>query len=108
MPRQEKIIQPTLNDEVAAASSKGKQKQANGAAFDRSVVDNVPVRLTAMLGRSQMKISELMALEEGAIVELDSSLNHLADLCLNDQVIARGEIVAVKDNFGLKITEIII
>jgi flagellar motor switch protein FliN/FliY len=78
----------------------------NRTALDKSVVADVSVSLEVTLGYRQIKISDLLELKSGAIVELDSNLSHLAELKLNGRIIARGEIVAVKDNFALKIVEI--
>lgn len=74
--------------------------------IDTSVLSDIQVVLEARLGRSTLSIGELTALEEGSVVTLDRSLADHADLYLNGKCVARGEIVAVGDNFGVRITEI--
>ncbi|HEX8527291.1 FliM/FliN family flagellar motor switch protein [Allosphingosinicella sp.] len=73
---------------------------------DSPVLKEVKVSLLAKLGEARMSIEELLALREGSVLALGSSLNGLVDLCLNDTVVARGEIVAVGDSFGVRIVEV--
>ena len=70
------------------------------------VLKEVKVTLLAKLGEARMSIEELLALREGSVLALDSRLNGLVDLCLNDTVVARGEIVAVGDSFGVRLIEV--
>jgi flagellar motor switch protein FliN/FliY len=71
------------------------------------VLMHVPLHLTAELGRRQMAVSEVLKLGTGSIVELDHPASGPVDILVADQLIARGEIVAVDDNFGVRITELI-
>jgi len=67
----------------------------------------VPLHLTVALGRCKMSVAEVLKLGTGSIVELDRPVNHPVDLLVNDRPIARGEIVAVEESFGLRITELL-
>jgi flagellar motor switch protein FliN/FliY len=69
-----------------------------------SVVDNVDVALETYLGGAVMRVAELKALETGGVVTLDSNLNALVELRLNGLTVAHGELVAVGDRFGVRIT----
>ncbi|AHE55642.1 hypothetical protein NX02_19915 [Sphingomonas sanxanigenens DSM 19645 = NX02] len=60
----------------------------------------------ARLGEVEMTLGALLALKRGDVVTLDRQMNEPIDLLLNDQVIARGTIVAVEDRFGVRIDEI--
>jgi flagellar motor switch protein FliN/FliY len=73
---------------------------------DSSLLRDVEVTLQARLGQVVMPISELMALRADSVLSLDSRLNEPIDLLLNDALVARGEIVAVDDMFGVRIVEI--
>lgn len=67
---------------------------------------HVPLRLTVELGSASMPVAEILKLGEGSIVELDRAANAPVDLLVNHRPIARGEIVAVDESFGLRITEL--
>ncbi len=68
---------------------------------------HVPLHLTVELGGCRMPVAEVLKLGMGSIVELDRSISHPVDLLVNDRPIARGEIVAVEESFGLRITELL-
>lgn len=68
---------------------------------------HVPLHLTVELGGATMSIAEILKLGTGSIVELDRAVGHPVDLLANDRPIARGEIVAIGESFGLRITELI-
>lgn len=79
-------------------------RTANGARLPDSVVDNVDVALETYIGAATMRVGELKALETGAVVTLGSPLNALVELRLNGVTVAHGELVAVGDRFGVRIT----
>jgi flagellar motor switch protein FliN/FliY len=68
---------------------------------------NVEMELTVELGRTRMTVRDLLALAPGAVVELDRAAGSPADLLVNGRLIARGEVVVVDEDFGVRITEII-
>jgi flagellar motor switch protein FliN len=70
------------------------------------LLKGVKVSLEASLGRSEIRVEEMMALEKGSVVTLETGLADHVDLFLNDALIARGEIVAVGDKYGVRIVEI--
>ena len=74
--------------------------------IESAIVKNVRVSLHARLGKVEMSLEELLALEAGSVLTLDLRMNELVELTLNDEPVARGEIVAVDDNFGIRIVEI--
>ena len=87
---------------------------ATGLAAPRTAIRNgldllrdVNMDVTAQIGSTRMTISELLALNEGAVVELDRAAGAPADLLVNGHLIARGEVVVIDENFALRITEII-
>ena len=71
-----------------------------------AALSGVRADLTVVAGHATAKIGELLALKEGAIMTLDTALNAPFDVMLGDQVVARGELVAVGDRFGVRITEV--
>ena len=71
------------------------------------VLMHVPLQVTAELGTSKMSVSEVLKLGTGSIIELERLAGGPVDLLVNDKLIARGEVVAVDENFGVRITELI-
>lgn len=67
----------------------------------------VEMAATAELGRARMTINDLLSLRTGAVIELDRSAGAPADLYVNGRLIARGEVVVVDENYGLRITQVI-
>lgn len=74
---------------------------------DLSLVGHVPVRLDALIGSCEMPVAQLMALSAGDVVSLLAGLDEPITLRLNDKPIARGELVAVGEQFGVRITEVL-
>lgn len=70
------------------------------------MIDNVEVELEAFVGEARMTVAELGALKAESVVTLDAPLNQAVELRLNGAVIARGELVAVGDKFGVRLTGI--
>ena len=68
---------------------------------------DVPVKVTAVLGKTRMNINELMTLGAGAIIELDRRVGEPIDLYVNDRLIARGELVMVDGVLGVTMTEVV-
>ena len=71
------------------------------------LLHDVEMEVSAELGRTRMSVRELLSLNPGAIVELDRAAGSPADLLVNGRLIARGEVVVVDENFGIRITEIV-
>lgn len=68
---------------------------------------NVPLQITAELGKSKMSVADILKLGTGSIVELDRLAGGPVDLLVNSKLVARGEVVAIDENFGVRITELI-
>ena len=68
---------------------------------------DVPVTVSAVLGKSAMEVSQLLKLGKGTVVELDRKVGEAIDIYVNDRLVARGEVVLVEDRLGVTMTEII-
>jgi len=77
------------------------------SAQDLEAVFDVPVTVSAVLGKSAMEVSQLLKLAKGTIVELDRKVGEAIDIYVNDRLVARGEVVLVEDRLGVTMTEII-
>lgn len=80
---------------------------AAGDDTDLALVLDVPVELAVEIGRTRMTIREALALAPGSIVALDRMAGEPVDLLVNGRRIARGEVVAIDEEFGLRITEVL-
>jgi len=67
----------------------------------------VPVQVTVELGRKRMRISELLALGPGSIIELTNVAGELLGVRVNDRLVARGEAVSIGDSYGVRIVEVV-
>ncbi|MBL8567668.1 MAG: flagellar motor switch protein FliN [Phreatobacter sp.] len=76
-------------------------------AADLEAVFDVPVHVSAVLGRSRMDVGELLKLGPGTVLELDRKVGEAIDIYVNDRLVARGEVVLVEDKLGVTMTEII-
>ena len=77
------------------------------SAQDLEAVYDVPVTVSAVLGKSAMEVSQLLKLGKGTVVELDRKVGEAIDIYVNDRLVARGEVVLVEDRLGVTMTEII-
>ncbi|MEN3309074.1 MAG: flagellar motor switch protein FliN [Micromonosporaceae bacterium] len=71
------------------------------------LLHDVEMEVSAELGRTRMSVRELLSLAPGAVVELDRAAGSPSDLLVNGRLIARGEVVVIDENFGIRITEIV-
>ena len=74
---------------------------------DLDPVLDVPITLTAILGRTQLPISDVLRLNAGSIVELDRAIGEPIDIFINSQLVARGEVVLIEDQLGITISELV-
>lgn len=77
------------------------------SATDLEAVFDVPVNVSAILGKSTMEVSELLKLGRGTVVELDRKIGEAIDIYVNNRLVARGEVVLVEDRLGITMTEIV-
>lgn len=99
-----------MTEEVEAmtAETGTARSQAGAAARELEAVYDIPVQVSAVLGRATMQVSQLLKLGRGAVVELDRKLGEAVDIYVNNRLVARGEVVMVDDNrLGVTMTEIV-
>src|SRR5215212_8579057 len=105
-----KVPLPDLNsvDQVTdpavfAAEEEGTARDA----ADLEAVFDVPVQVSAVLGRARMEVGELLKLGPGTVLELDRKVGEAIDIYVNNRLVARGEVVLVEEKLGVTMTEII-
>ena len=82
-------------------------EQTARIAADLEAVFDVPVQVSAVLGRARMEIGDLLKLGPGTVLELDRKVGEAIDIYVNNRLVARGEVVLVEDKLGVTMTEII-
>ena len=112
-----------LEDEFAAAVAEQQADAAAAAPADSGAmpdmgdlaqgpqeleaVYDIPVQVSAVLGKATMQVSQLLKLGRGAVVELDRKVGEAIDIYVNNRLVARGEVVVVEDRLGVTMTEIV-
>ncbi len=93
------------SDGTAPVPESGGDEQRSAA--DLAAIYDVPVQLSAVLGKANMQVSQLLKLGRGAVVELDRKVGEAIDIYVNNRLVARGEVVVVDDRLGVTMTEIV-
>ncbi len=105
-------------DQAAAPPEKNEEEDSIGSAMtdmgdlprsakDLEAVYDIPVQVSAVLGKTTMAVSHLLKLGRGAVVPLDRKVGEAIDIYVNNRLVARGEVVVVEDRLGVTMTEII-
>lgn len=98
---------PQMDSPALLDSEAAHEPDIKRSATDLEAVFDVPVTVSAVLGKSAMEVSALLKLGKGTIVELDRKVGEAIDIYVNDRLVARGEVVLVEDRLGVTMTEII-
>ncbi|MCK4778389.1 MAG: flagellar motor switch protein FliN, partial [Actinomycetia bacterium] len=99
--QQQFSTQPAVFSEFDTAGMDPKQQGNIGLLMD------VPMTLTVELGRTEKLVKEILTLGEGSIIELDKLAGEPVDLLVNGKLIAKGEVVVIEENFGVRVTDIV-
>ena len=94
---------PAMEDAAPLPAS----AEASRTAADLEAVFDVPVQVSAVLGRARMEVGDLLKLGPGAVLALDRKVGESIDIYVNNRLVARGEVVLVEDKLGVTMTEII-
>jgi flagellar motor switch protein FliN/FliY len=93
-----------------AADAVAEKTTAKSDLFSESNIEllmDVSLRVTVELGRTRMKLAQILELQHGSVVELDRLAGDPVDIFVNDRMVAHGEVVVVDDKFGVRITEMV-
>lgn len=97
---------PEFATDADGAPSKPNERTIRSAA-DLAAVFDVPVQISAVLGKTRMDVASLLNLSAGSVLELDRRVGEAIDIYVNQRLVARGEVVMVEDRLGITMTEII-
>ena len=106
---QEEAVEKNTTEATAQEKSDGKQKEAeqgSAAVSNLRVLENIEVKLTVEVGNTEIKIIDLLRLNEGSVVELERLAGEPLDILANGTKIAKGEVVMVGEKFGIRFTEV--
>lgn len=101
------IADDGTDDNVVGSFNAEEDTEIARTAADLEAVFDIPVHVTAVLGKSRMRVSQLLKLGRGAVIELDRKVGEAIDIYVNNRLVARGEVVVVEDRLGVTMTEII-
>lgn len=96
-----------VNAQAAQFAPLGAASQTMAPPSGLDLVLDVPLRVTVELGRTRMQIRDVLELGKGSVVELDKLAGEPVDLLVNGKLIARGEVVVIDENFGIRVTDIV-
>ena len=77
------------------------------ASIDPDILQNIPVTISVEVGRTSLKIKDLMRLTQGSVVELERLAGEPLDLFVNSTLVAQGEVVLVNDRYGVRLTSVV-
>lgn len=97
--------QPPAQSDAAPAASLIEEEVRT--AVDLAPVYDVPVNISAVLGKAHIDVNSLLRLTSGSVLELDRKVGEAIDIYVNSRLVARGEVVVVEDRLGVTMTEII-
>ena len=104
-PGQELKLDEFAQGEGALPELHGDEAEKN--ANDLAPVFDVPVNISAVLGRASLSVAQLLQLAQGSVLELDRKVGEAIDIYVNNRLVARGEVVIVDERLGVTMTEII-
>ena len=106
-PEPPKQVKKNVNVQPAQFQSFDDQPEGRGIPENISLIQDVPLKVTVELGRTVKKINEVLEFGPGTIVELDRIVGEPLDIMVNGQYVAKGEVVVIDENYGIRITDIV-
>jgi len=98
-------VEQEIKEETPIEQKNMFSQQISGTNIE--ILLDIPLEVSVELGRTKMIIKDLIQLGPGSIIELDKLIGEPVDLLVNDNLIARGEVVVFDENFGVRITDIV-
>lgn len=94
-------------EEAAVPAQDEDEDDSARTSNDLETVFDIPVQVSAVLGKSRMRVSQLMKIGASTVIELDRKVGEAIDIYVNNRLVARGEVVVVDERLGVTMTEII-
>ena len=99
--------EPSLQGGGGGGGGGGSDGRQARTAKELEAVYDIPVTVSAVLGKATMQVNQLLKLGRGAVVELDRKVGEAIDIYVNNRLVARGEVVVVDERLGVTMTEIV-
>lgn len=106
-PMQQQAAMPNVNIQAASFSPFAQDVNAMQPTENISLIKDVPLEVTVELGRTSKAISDILDFAPGTIIELDKIAGEPVDVLVNGKLVAKGEVVVIEENFGVRVTEIV-
>ena len=103
----EESTEEATQDLPDGANLAPEQDGSESGKINSDVLQNIPVTISVEVGRTSLKIRDLMRLTQGSVVELDRIAGEPLDLLVNDTLVAQGEVVLVNERYGVRLTQVI-
>jgi len=100
----EKTNTTVLNDQVNALQE---EKANQGEHYDINLILDIPLDVSVELGRVKMLVNDLLQLGQGSIIELNKAVSEPLEIYISNKLVARGEVVVMEEQFGIRVTDII-
>ena len=107
MPMQQPMQMANVNIQPASFQPFAADVNALQSQENIELIKDVPLEVTVELGRTQKSISDILDFAPGTIIELDKIAGEPVDVLVNGKLVAKGEVVVIEENFGVRVTEII-
>lgn len=104
---QQRVPQPPVNVQQAQFTSFENTGLKQSEARNLDMLLDIPLQVTVELGRTKRSVKEILELASGSIIELDKLAGEPVDILVNSRLIAKGEVVVIDENFGVRITDIL-
>ena len=92
---------------IGEESSVSLDREGEDGEVNVDLIMDVPLEMVVELGRTKMLINDLLQIGQGSVIELNKQVGEALDILVNGKLVARGEVVVVKDKFGVRITEVL-
>ena len=97
-----------IEEQSEEQSANIEEKDQNTASVDNlRVLENIDVKLTVEVGGAEIKLRELLRINEGSVIELERLAGDPLDILANGTIIAKGEVVMIGERFGIRFTEVV-
>lgn len=96
-----------VKDQADAEETKMPLEASGEGKINSDVLQNIPVTISVEVGRTKLKIRDLMRLTQGSVVELDRLAGEPLDLLVNNTLVAQGEVVLVNERYGIRLTSVV-
>lgn len=101
-------VKPSVSEPLKShEAAQNVSPEYDGGTINLDALLDVPVTLSVEIGRSKVPIKQLVSLNQGSVIELDRGVNEPLDLLVNGKLMARGEVVVVDGQFGLRLIDIV-